>query len=111
MARAHFDKSKECFWRRVVQRWQRSGQTIRAFCRTHRLSEPSFYAWRRTLAERDQQQADAAGSTGLFAPVQLIAAAPPLEVVCRGGRLVRVAASFDAAALRAVVAALEELPC
>ena len=110
MARGQFDTSKERFWRRVVQRWQRSGQTIRAYCRTHGLSEPSFYAWRRTLADRDQQRSEA-GSTGLFAPVRLIAEPAALEVVCRGGRVVRVAAAFDPAALRAVVAALEELPC
>src|SRR5437763_1955861 len=49
------DPRKERFWRRMVQQWQRSGLSVRAFCEQHDLSPPSFYAWRRTLADRDAQ--------------------------------------------------------
>ena len=115
MARGHFDKSKERFWRRMLRQWQRSGMSIRAFCRTHDLAEPSFHFWRRTLAQRDRQRtppAASAGPTTLFAPVRLIGDLPAsLEVVCRSGHLVRVGAAFDPATLRAVVAALEEQSC
>ena len=45
--------SKEQFWRRMVRQWRGSGLSVRAFCEEHGLSEPSFYAWRRTLAARD----------------------------------------------------------
>jgi hypothetical protein len=47
-------------------------------------------------------------------PVRLVedaASAPAVEVVLRGGRVVRVAAGFAAKTLREVVAALEDLPC
>jgi len=138
MARGFPGESKERFWRRLLQEWRQSGQSVRAFCSAQAVSEPSFYAWRRRLTQRDQQQAttrrparkhpaeatDQRPSTGLFAPVRLIHAAAPsarghgadtaspsLEVLCRGGRIVRVAAGFDPAAVRALVAALEELPC
>jgi hypothetical protein len=50
----------------------------------------------------------------LFVPVRLVEDSPPagaVEVVLRGGRVVRVAAGFAAETLRAVVAALEERPC
>jgi hypothetical protein len=33
-----------------------SGLLIREFCTRERLSEPSFYGWRRTLLERDARQ-------------------------------------------------------
>jgi hypothetical protein len=49
-----------------------------------------------------------------FVPVRLVADATPtaaVEVVLRGGRVVRVAAGFAAKTLREVVAALEDLPC
>ena len=114
MARGHLDKSKERFWRRVLHRWQRSGLSIRAYCRTHDLAEPSFHFWRRTLAQRDQRRAQPTPSAGptRFAPVRLVGDVPaPLEVVCRSGRVVRVGAAFDPATLRAVVAALEEQSC
>jgi hypothetical protein len=139
MARRVPDKSKERSWRRLLREWQRSGQSIRAFCRARAVSEPSFYFWRQTLAQRDRQRqtitppqphgskvtaADLGQPAALFAPLRLIDAAPlaptgrgavteppPLEVLCRGGRIVRVAVGFDPAAVRALVAALEELPC
>lgn len=113
MARGPFDKSKERFWRRIFRQWQRSGMSVRAFCRIHDLAEPSFYFWRSTLAERDRQPtAPAAETAGLFAPVRLVdPGSAPLEVVCRSGQVVRIGATFDPAVLRAVVAALEEPSC
>jgi hypothetical protein len=52
MANHQRDPDKERFWREAVAGWRRSGQTIRAYCREQQLSEASFHAWRRTLAER-----------------------------------------------------------
>jgi hypothetical protein len=41
-------------WRGLIQQWQRSELTIRAFCEGHGLSEPSVYSWRRGIgAEAD----------------------------------------------------------
>src|SRR6478672_1740876 len=45
--------SKEDFWRRMMRLWRSSGLSVRAFCEEQGFSQPSFYAWRRTLAERD----------------------------------------------------------
>jgi transposase-like protein len=45
---------KEQYWRDLVQQWQRSGQTVRAFCAEHGLTEASFYAWRRIITQRDR---------------------------------------------------------
>ena len=47
------DPKLEQFWRAKLTAWQASGLNVRDFCRKHRLTEPSFYAWRRELAARD----------------------------------------------------------
>src|SRR5437870_2418804 len=52
------DPAKERFWRRIMARWERSRQTIRAFCGDEELSEASFHAWRRELRRRDDERAD-----------------------------------------------------
>ena len=40
---------REAFWRRHSDDWQRSGQTITAFCREHGLTESAFHLWKREL--------------------------------------------------------------
>ncbi len=53
MANTKRDGGREAYWRGVLRRQAASGQSVRGFCRLERLSEPSFYAWRRTLRERE----------------------------------------------------------
>lgn len=50
---------KESFWRWHVDMQSVSELTVRGYCRRHRLSEPSFHAWRRELRKRDAEQASA----------------------------------------------------
>ena len=100
----------EAAWRDRITRWRASGRNVRDFCRREGLSEPSFYSWRRTLAERD---ADAASDAPVFVPVHVRAGptSPALEVVLRSGHVLRVPHGFDPEQLRRVVAALETPPC
>jgi hypothetical protein len=112
MANHQRDPRKEAFWRRMLARWQRSGQTGRDFCRVAGLSEPSFYAWRRELARRDAARKPA--TRPRFLPVRVLpdpAPATPLEVVTPAGHVVRIRPGFDAANLRDLLAALETRPC
>lgn len=119
--RGERDFRKEHFWRQQVRQWRGSGLTIRAFCRQQGLSEASFYAWRRTLAQRDpqtrcrprQQGHGRADRPPAFVPVQVVPALPAasLEVVLSPGRVVRVPPGFDAATLRQLLALLEERSC
>jgi transposase len=125
MARGQRNGVKERHWRQHVAAWRRSGLSVREYCRTEGLAEPSFYAWRRVLTERAALAGSAAdseavpprrGSTAAapFVPVRLVEdqqSSAAVEVVLRGGRVVRVPANFPAQTLRAVVAALEDLPC
>jgi transposase-like protein len=53
MAKRRYDPQREQFWRDVLARFAASGLSIRAFCRQEQLREPLFYAWRRTIAQRD----------------------------------------------------------
>jgi hypothetical protein len=57
------DPVKERHWRRLLAQWRRSGMTGRDFCAKHALAEPSFYAWKREIAQRDRERA--AGAKGL----------------------------------------------
>jgi transposase-like protein len=107
----HRNAGKERFWRRILGQWRRSGLSVRAFCRRHDLSEPSFYFWRRAIDERDR---DAVA----FVPVEVLSEpspAPPAEPATRGlelllanGRLLRIGTTFDGPTLRRLLALLEE---
>jgi len=41
------------FWRRAIQRWEKSGQSQRAFCDLEGLALSTFCLWRRRLAAAD----------------------------------------------------------
>ncbi len=121
MARAEWrDSAKERFWRSVVREWERSGLTARAFCARHGLAEHNLYAWRRTLAARDQERAkarDNAPTTGrasaqaaTFVPVEVVGAAAAIEIALPGGAVLRVPSGADAATVRHVLAALTAYP-
>jgi transposase len=106
------DPDKEQYWRQLIQRWQRSRLSARAFCQCHDLSLPSFYAWRRTLRQRDQRTDPAPLVT--FVPVQVRHdddAPPPLELVLANGRCLRIPQGYDADQLRQLLLTLEGLPC
>jgi len=120
------DLAKEQRWRRLLGLWRRSGLTGRDFCVEHGLSEPSFYAWRREIARRDQEAVSRSTSKRplvrvpagrrkpAFVQMTIAAAAPAesaLEVIAGNGRVVRVRAGFDAEALRQLLRLLEEPAC
>lgn len=51
----HRDPDKEKLWRKTLKEHAASGQNVRAFCAARGLSEPSFYSWRRAIAQRGRQ--------------------------------------------------------
>jgi hypothetical protein len=119
------DLAKERYWRRMLRLWQRSGQTGRDFCAAYGLPEPSFYAWRREIARRDQEPPPPTRTPSPPAPASdaklpvfqelLLADAPPpptaIEVVLTRGHVLRIAPGFDADLLRQLLRVLEEPPC
>jgi hypothetical protein len=122
------DPAKERHWRRLLRRWRRSGLTGRDFCTENGLPEPSFYAWKREIARRDQEalgrgkartrrsakQRAAGSKLPAFMQVTIdgaAKAASAIEVVVAQGRTLRVRPGFDATTLRELVRVLEGPPC
>jgi transposase-like protein len=57
------DPQREQQWQAAVRQWQKSGQSIREYCRTLGVKESAFYFWRRELVRRgsagaQQQEGD-----------------------------------------------------
>lgn len=106
MAHAVDNLGREPYWRMVIGRWRRSGQSVRAFCRAEGINEPKFYWWRRRLEQTDPQKPS-------FLPVHVVrddADPPPtpaIEVVLANGRSLRVPPGFDPQSLRALIEILE----
>lgn len=115
---------REEHWRRVLARQRQSGLTKRNFSRREEISESALAWWGRELARRDGAHAPARkrktrrktrAARPAFVPVHVIQALPAatasaIEVVTRGGHVVRLRPDFDPATLRKVVAALEGQP-
>jgi len=99
--------SKEKFWRRTLAAFAASSQSVRAFCAARQLAEPSFYAWRRALAQREPAATDSQ-SPPMFVPVRVSDTADSaMEIVLAGGRCIRLRGPVDRAALAEVVAVLD----
>jgi hypothetical protein len=128
MARADWrDPAKEQLWRRLLDQWQRSGLSGRAFCLRHGLSEPSFYAWRREIKRRERERFVAArrsqpqrraakgiAPSGAFVEIAADtsrSSAASIDLVLAGGRLLCVRRGFDAELLRQMLSVLEQPSC
>lgn len=110
MAKSKRSVEKEQFWRLVLEEHQRSGLSVRRFCQREGVSEPSFYAWRREIRQRDAERADEATGASKgprrLVPVNVIGPvsnAPPvdqpvtkpLEIVAPGGWKLRCDPNVD----------------
>lgn len=99
--------------RGLFEAQSKSGVSLAAFAREHKLGLPRLYDWRRRLAQ--QSRSPAQGPRLL--PVRLISTVPNrgepsvIEVVLVSGRRVRVTDGFDPAALVRVIELLEGGAC
>jgi hypothetical protein len=101
------DPRKEQHWRRLIQLWKNNGLTVRAFCARHHFTQPSFYAWRRELQQRD--------AAITFVPVRVVtdvqpAPSTPIETFLAGGRSFLVTTGFDPTTVRQLLRVLQEVP-
>jgi len=113
------DPRKEAFWRGVLARFAKSGLSIRAFCRRERFAEPTFYAWRRVVAERDAEPRHAQcprrkrqTASQAFVPLLVCnnpsrAADEGITVELRGGQVLRLPTMIAADRLAELVRAVE----
>jgi hypothetical protein len=64
-------RPKEQKWRLWIGEWRDNGLSVRAFYARHGLAQPSFYAWRRLIQQRDAEG-------GTFLPMQIVPDVEPL---------------------------------
>lgn len=115
-------------WAQLSAEWETSGLGQAEFCRQRGVALHSLRWWRWRLARdsvrsaappmtADRVRPSRAISSPTFVPVQVIDAprqrgspGPPLEIVLRRSRRIRVSADFDARLLAHVVSVLEAIP-
>ncbi len=103
------DLKRETYWRKTLERFGKSGLSVRGFCEREKLSEPSFYHWRRVLQQRDEEQRCDGPA---FVPV--VVHDEPTEtsgeqvvIELRGGRLLRLPAALPMRQVAELVHAIE----
>ena len=115
--------SKERVWREVIADHQRSGESVRGFCRNRRLNESSFYYWRKAIRSREVPNEQDAPP--VLVPVVLVdeslgestaqSLAPQssasIEIVLGDGTTVRVPPDSTREQLAVVFAVLEPTRC
>lgn len=116
MANKMRDAAKERYWRDVLKQAAASDLSVRAFCRHERLAESAFYAWRRTIAQRDRELAQRPGvrrrapSTPSFLPLRVTDRATSrasITIELAGGRLLRLPEPISVEWVAELVHALE----
>jgi hypothetical protein len=110
--------AKEKHWRGIVDRQAGSGLSVRRFCASEGISEPSFYAWRKKLRwpkgndtrtpRTTRHREETPDSTRLFVPLQLLDTATTMEIVHPLGYRIQLTGDVNPVALRRVIEALDE---
>ena len=107
-------------WQDVIRRQEESGLSVAAFCREQQVPPASFFAWRKKLAEADQQANAASGRDAdashevraQFVPIA-ISPVPPssatFEIAGPDGYRVVVPTPFDGGSLREILRVLKEI--
>jgi hypothetical protein len=91
------------YWREKIAEQERSGLTVGRFCKEQRLTEQSFYGWRKRLLEQEPMR---------FALVETVSARRQpateagLELVLATGERLRIGAGVDDTTLRTVLEVL-----
>ena len=95
--------SKDDQWRERIAEQERSGLSVKQFCKERGLTEYSFYAWRKRLREKQPVRFALAERPGQRPepPTEAV-----LELVLTTGERLRIGAGVDGVTLRAVLDAL-----
>ena len=96
--------SRHQVWAERLSRYHASSLTVKAFCQAENISVPSFYQWKKKLAQADVLRPPA------FVPVELSGqAGDELDLVLPGGATLKIPEKIDEAAMRKVFAAVVEV--
>ena len=95
-------KERREWWGQLVAQQERSGLSVRTFCRQQQTSEHSFYQWRKRLGKQVPVKFALVETNGK------LPATAAVEVTLATGERLRIGPGVDAATLRAVVSVLRE---
>ena len=90
-------------WRERITAQERSGTSIKQFCKDQGIAEHRFYAWRKRLREK---QAVRFALVDRRSPPREAVGGAGLEIILTTGECLRISAGVDAATLRTVLEAL-----
>ena len=108
MANHQRDPQREQFWRETIKHQTASGLSVREFCRRERLTETSFFSWRRTIRQRDAEQEPSDGPAFVPAVVTSTSSAETsILLELTSGNTLKLPQSISAARLAELVQALE----
>jgi len=96
--------------RSLLERWEQSGQSARAFAVNEELNASSLYLWRKQLKAASSRPRKELSGKPVFSELRLTRPAAQsghIEVVARNGRVVRVHGDVDVRMLQQVLAAVE----
>ena len=109
-------RERQVYWQEMLDRQAGSGLSIRRFCVRERVSEPSFYMWRRRLSGRRSSEtrseltmprvADSREGRE-FIPLKLLDVSGALEVIHPVGYRIRVTGEVNGADLQRVLDVLD----
>lgn len=103
-------QKRQAYWQGVVQRWQKSGLSVREYCRRHKIPETSFYQGRRRVAA-SSSRSRRKPSPDPFVEVKLESSSigsAPLEIVWTQPPVVKVFAGCDEKLLARTLRCLRE---
>lgn len=109
MANKQRDPAKEALWRKRLQRFATSCLSVREFCKRENVTESAFYAWRRTIGERN----GASNPEPAFLPVVISGEAEhdePLVLALASGMRLHFPPATPAERVAELVRALQSQP-
>ena len=95
--------AREAYWRERIAAQQRSGLSVKRFCEEQRLTEQSFYVWRKRL-QKEPPMRFALVETGRTLPQAAIERV--IELVLATGDRLRICSGVDVPTLHTVLEAL-----
>ena len=97
-------------WTERLERFAQSGQTVVQFCQVERVSQPSFYQWKKKLADHaGPSSSDSKASRSAFRAVEVTSPCQAATTI-RLGNGIEIELGDDLRVVQAVVKQLLELP-
>lgn len=116
LAKKEREAKRKEFWLRALQRRERSGLTVAAFCQKEGFKESAYYYWRREITRGNKDhgasrsRSPSSGRTRL-AQVRLVNDREPtsIEIVAQNGLVVRVGESATTEHVRRILSLVNEI--